>query len=61
MRGIYRRDNLIVLSKTEMPAVLVEAGVIVKAPEIALADTQIRREAMAAQLNERLATAAQVR
>ena len=33
MRGIYRRDNLIVLSKTAMPAVLVEAGVIVNRTE----------------------------
>jgi N-acetylmuramoyl-L-alanine amidase len=33
MRGIYRRDNLIVLSKTDMPAVLVEAGVIVNRTE----------------------------
>jgi N-acetylmuramoyl-L-alanine amidase len=32
-RGIYRRDGLIVLSETKMPAVLLEAGVIVNRDE----------------------------
>jgi N-acetylmuramoyl-L-alanine amidase len=32
-RGIYRRDLLVVLSRTEMPAVLLEAGVIVNRDE----------------------------
>jgi N-acetylmuramoyl-L-alanine amidase len=32
-RGIYRRDLLVVLSQTEMPAVLLEAGVIVNRDE----------------------------
>ena len=37
-RGIYRREKLIVLNKTEMPAVLLEAGVIVnRDEELALA------------------------
>ena len=33
MRGIYQRDRLFVLSETEMPAVLLEAGVIVNRDE----------------------------
>jgi N-acetylmuramoyl-L-alanine amidase len=32
-RGIYRRDNLVVLKNTKMPAVLLEAGVIVNRDE----------------------------
>jgi D-alanyl-D-alanine dipeptidase len=32
-RGIYRRDNLVVLKHTKMPAVLLEAGVIVNRDE----------------------------
>jgi zinc D-Ala-D-Ala dipeptidase len=32
-RGIYRRDNLVVLKQTKMPAVLLEAGVIVNRDE----------------------------
>ena len=39
MRGIYRRNNLIVLSKTDMPAVLVEAGVIVNRTEESVVST----------------------
>jgi N-acetylmuramoyl-L-alanine amidase len=36
-RGIYRRDGLVVLSQTEMPAVLLEGGVIVnRAEELAV-------------------------
>jgi D-alanyl-D-alanine dipeptidase len=32
-RGIYRRDNLVILKHTSMPAVLLEAGVIVNRDE----------------------------
>src|SRR5262249_44700055 len=41
--GVYRDDNLIVLSHTKMPAVLLEAGIIVNRAEELLLETPEHR------------------
>ena len=51
-RGIYRRDRLLVLSKTEMPAVLLEAGVIVNRDEELAVTTPAYRTTIATAIVE---------
>jgi len=51
-RGIYQRDKLIVLSNTHMPAVLLEAGVIVNRNEELLVSTPAYRGIIAAAITE---------
>jgi N-acetylmuramoyl-L-alanine amidase len=51
-RGIYRRDELAVLSRTEMPAVLLEAGVIVNRDEELLVSTPSYQATIAAAVVE---------
>jgi len=52
MRGIYRRDRLVVLSKTEMPAVLLEAGVIVNRDEELVVSTPAYQGIIATAITE---------
>lgn len=47
-RGIYRFDDLVVLRKTEMPAVLLEAGVIVDAGDEAYVSDEANQRRMVA-------------
>jgi len=47
-RGIYRRDELVVLNRTQMPAVLLEAGVIVNRNEELALSTPARQAAISA-------------
>jgi N-acetylmuramoyl-L-alanine amidase len=54
-RGIYRRDGLVVLSKTEMPAVLLEAGVIVNRDEELIVSTPAYRGTIAAAIAKTVA------
>lgn len=58
--GVYRYDNLIVLTHTKMPAVLLEAGIIVNRTEELLLETPEHRgrivEAMLAAVNGFCAT-----
>jgi D-alanyl-D-alanine dipeptidase len=51
-RGIYRRDNLVVLRHTNMPAVLLEAGVIVNRDEELLVSTPAYQAIIAAAVTE---------
>ncbi len=46
-RGIYRRDDLAVLSRAEMPAVLLEAGVIVNRDEELRVSTALYKSTVA--------------
>ncbi len=56
-RGVYRYDDLAVLRRAEMPAVLVECGVLVhRAEELALRDPE-RQERMARALATAIAAA----
>jgi zinc D-Ala-D-Ala dipeptidase len=51
-RGIYRRDNLVVLRHTNMPAVLLEAGVIVNRDEELLVSTPAYQSIIASAVTE---------
>jgi D-alanyl-D-alanine dipeptidase len=51
-RGIYRRDNLVVLKHTEMPAVLLEAGVIVNRDEELVVSTPAYQAIIATAVTE---------
>jgi N-acetylmuramoyl-L-alanine amidase len=51
-RGIYRRDNLVVLNETEMPAVLIEAGMIVNRDEELALSSPARQETTATAVAE---------
>jgi D-alanyl-D-alanine dipeptidase len=51
-RGIYRRDNLVVLRHTNMPAVLLEAGVIVNRDEELLVQTPAYQTIIATAVTE---------
>jgi N-acetylmuramoyl-L-alanine amidase len=52
MRGIYQRDRLFVLSETEMPAVLLEAGVIVNRDEELVVSTPAYQGIIAGAITE---------
>ncbi|HEX9470195.1 MAG TPA: N-acetylmuramoyl-L-alanine amidase [Bradyrhizobium sp.] len=51
-RGIYRRDNLVVLKQTKMPAVLLEAGVIVNRVEELVVSTPAYQAIIATAITE---------
>jgi N-acetylmuramoyl-L-alanine amidase len=51
-RGIYQRDDLAVLSYTEMPAVLLESGVIANRDEELVLSSEARRRTVAAAIVE---------
>ena len=51
-RGIYRRDNLVVLKHTKMPAVLLEAGVIANRDEELVVSTPAYQGIIAASIVE---------
>jgi N-acetylmuramoyl-L-alanine amidase len=53
-RGIYRRDNLVVLKQTKMPAVLIEAGVIVNRDEELVVSSPIQQTLIATAIAEAL-------
>ena len=50
--GVYRFDELIVLRKTQMPAVLLEAGSIINRDEEAAMATPERQAVIAAAVTE---------
>jgi hypothetical protein len=53
-RGIYRRDNLVVLKQTKMPAVIIEAGVIVNREEELIVSSPIQQTLIATAIAEAL-------
>jgi N-acetylmuramoyl-L-alanine amidase len=55
-RGIYKRNNLVVLSQTQMPAVLLESGVIVNRDEELVVATPAFQATVAAAILEAVRT-----
>jgi N-acetylmuramoyl-L-alanine amidase len=53
-RGIYRRDNLVVLKQTKMPAVLLEAGVIVNRDDELILSSPVQQKVIATAIIEAL-------
>ena len=51
-RGIYRRDNLVVLKQTKMPAVLLEAGVIINRDEELILSSPVQQTMIATAIVE---------
>jgi N-acetylmuramoyl-L-alanine amidase len=53
-RGIYRRDNLVVLKQTKMPALLLEAGVIVNRDDELILSSPVQQRMIATAIVEAL-------